>query len=285
MFKYKVLINEYVFDVESPTSIYPSNFMITTEVDGLNILKMTFSEATQPDPDNTYATLYHYFTRNILISNTIENRSIFKMILKTEIIRDILGIINFTLIDIYMIEDFNLLKYELKCKNDTLKRYFRYKINHNVPSDERKIAELENNITMEEIEKQFSDIFGWVNKDLQLFTIKNIHNIEDFDKLIAQKFEVPFYKAKIQRSKICMIMISPKHIRPRPDIIGKIITKEKYTKPSLKKIAKATLKQRASASKASTSISKASEASEDDSENDDELINGDDHSSDSDYEN
>jgi len=228
MYNYKVLICDYVFDVKSLTQIYPSEYFESTIFDGLNVLKLNYNSSlfgnNEINVKYLKVNILACFIRTVMIINTQNNQNIARKIIETEHLENIVSIINYTSIDINAIEGFDILRFELTCKNDTLKRFLRLKINNNVSENERKKIESEFELTIEKMEDVCTG-FQWINKDLDLFMIENVKNIQEFDAIYAPKFGIPPAKFRQQRLKIFAHMAPPANSICRIDIIGQVLNK------------------------------------------------------------
>jgi len=228
MYNYKVLICDYVFDVKSLTQIYPSEYFESTIFDGLNVLKLNYNSSlfgnNEINVKYLKVNILACFIRTVMIINTQNNQNIARKIIETEHLENIVSIINYTSIDINAIEGFDILRFELTCKNDTLKRFLRLKINNNVPENERKKIESEFELTIEKLEDVCTG-FQWINKEMDLFMIGGIKNIQDFDITYAPKFKTPILKFKQQRANLFSYLASPTNNCNKIDIIGKVLNK------------------------------------------------------------
>lgn len=216
----RLLIGNYVFDVESPESLIDKNYFETTTINGFKVNKVSNQLFC--------ATLQDYllklFNINVLIANTEYNHGVFKGILKQELFKDIMSIINLSYINVYELEGFNTLQYELNCKNEHLKWFFKNKVNRHITDTARRRAELELNLTIEKLEEK-CDGFEWINKDMGMFQIKGITNIDDFDKMNAPKFNMKLLDFRSKRKDLAVFMCPHYTSSTRTDLIGKVINK------------------------------------------------------------
>lgn len=241
----RLLIGNYVFDVESPESLIDTNYFEITTINGLKVNKVSNQLFCASLQDY----LLKLFNINVFIANTEYNRGVFKGILKHEQIKDIMAIINLTHINIYDIEEFDILEYELNCKNKHVQWFFKNKVNRHISDSVRRRAELERNLTIEKLEEK-CDGFEWINKDMGMFQIKGITSIEDFDRITAPKFNMKKIDFKSKRAEVAVFMSQYCKNSIRTDIVGKVIDKPinknkgKERTSSLAKIARNTVFRR-----------------------------------------
>lgn len=241
----RLLIGNYVFDVESPESLIDTNYFEITTINGFKVNKVSNQLFCASLQDY----LLKLFNINVFIANTEYNRGVFKGILKHEQIKDIMAIINLTHINIYDIEEFDILEYELNCTNKHVQWFFKNKVNRHISDSVRRRAELERNLTIEKLEEK-CDGFEWINKDMGMFQIKGVTNVEEFDKTIAPKFNMKKLDFANKRKELAVFMCSHYTSSIKTDIVGQVIDKPinknkgKERTNSLAKIARNTVFRR-----------------------------------------
>lgn len=219
----RLLIENYIFDVESPNGLNNSKFFEISTVNEMKIIKLR-----NVLPAFLTKTFTHYllllFNINVIIVDTEYNRNVFKEILKQERIENIIAIINLTHIDIYEIEGFDALQYELNCKNDHVKWFFKNKVNRHITDSARRKAELELNLNIKKLEEKCSG-FEWINKDMGMFQVKGFTTAEEFDRINAPKFNMGILDFKKKRRDLVVFMCPHYTSSVKTDLIGKIIDK------------------------------------------------------------
>ena len=102
----RLLIGNYIFDVESPEGLNDSRYFEVAIINGLRITKIRNNLPSYLIKSFTNY-LMDMFEINVIVANTEYNHGVFKEILKQEQIQDIISIINLTHININEIEGFD----------------------------------------------------------------------------------------------------------------------------------------------------------------------------------